>query len=352
MLPFFPLSPDWIAIFWSIFLDHISANKIDLFAQPQFLHYASLEILEECGIYKKAQLYRKKDCTSVIVLHFRDGDEYEGLGGEYLMTEDNKILDPDGDEIYFRNLVKVNTDDSHATISECEVIAANAKFGEKKLPSSFFRRHSIVRESVCLTRQSFLCMYVCLQLQVEPCCCVHVLFPAVSQYMLAEVLDMNDAETNNRSEGDVISSMLIAAWGKSGRFFIPTIDFNQSGDYLICYSLVAPKCASDEIVGRVKKQKKSKRRTYNSLSAPNPEIVNHLEKHDMQFVSETLLFHVTVVPSPILEACQSDHSAIEEIDDFEAPGEESRACVSDTHLDPAKVIARRPAHPNLSHATT
>ena len=111
--------------------------------------------------------------------------------------------------------------------------------------------------------------------------------------MLAEVLDMNDAETNKRSEGDVISSMLIAAWGKSGCFFIPTIDFHQSGNYLICYSLVAPKCASDEIVGRVKKQKKLKRRTYNSLSAPNPEIVNHLEKHDMQFVSETLLFHVS-----------------------------------------------------------
>ena len=126
-------------------MDHISANKIDLFAQPQFLHYASLEILEECGIYKKAQLYRKQDCTSVIVLHFRDDNQCEGLDGKYLMTEDNKILDPDGDEIVYRNLVKVNPDDSHATISECEVIAANATFGEKKLPSAFFRRNAIVR---------------------------------------------------------------------------------------------------------------------------------------------------------------------------------------------------------------
>ena len=114
-------------------------------AQPQFVHYASLEILEESGVYKKAQLYRKKDCTSVIVLSFCESDECEGLDGKYSMTEDCKIYDPDGDEIVYRNLARVNHTDAPTTISACEVISANANFGEKKLPSTFFRRHAIVR---------------------------------------------------------------------------------------------------------------------------------------------------------------------------------------------------------------
>ena len=60
------------------------------------MYFASLEV-EEDGKYSKAELYRKKDCSSVIVLHL-DG-EFEGLDGKYSMTEDNKILDSDGEEI-------------------------------------------------------------------------------------------------------------------------------------------------------------------------------------------------------------------------------------------------------------
>ena len=114
------------------------------FAQPQFVYYADLEILEESGIYVKAQLYQQQDCSSVIVLHFCEDDEFEGLNGKYSMTKDNKIRDPDGAEIIYRNLSKINPNDSPELLSECEVIAANAKFGEKKLPAKFFRRHAIV----------------------------------------------------------------------------------------------------------------------------------------------------------------------------------------------------------------
>ena len=108
------------------------------------MYFASLEVFEEGGKYSKAELYRKKDCSSVIVLHFCEDDEFEGLNGKYSMTKDNKIRDPDGAEIIYRNLSKINPNDSPELLSECEVIAANAKFGEKKLPAKFFRRHAIV----------------------------------------------------------------------------------------------------------------------------------------------------------------------------------------------------------------
>ena len=112
--------------------------------QPQFVYYADLEILEESGVYVKAQLYQQKDRSSVIVLHFCDDNEFEGLNGKYSM-QDNKILDPDGVEIFYRNLsLKTNPNDSSPLLSECEVITANAKFGAKKLSSAFFRRHEIV----------------------------------------------------------------------------------------------------------------------------------------------------------------------------------------------------------------
>ena len=107
------------------------------------MYFASLEVFEEGGKYSKAELYRKKDCSSVIVLHL-DG-EFEGLDGKYSMTEDNKILDPDGDEIVYRNMSKLSPIDSSAMISTGEVIAANAKFGKKRLTSAFCRRHRIVR---------------------------------------------------------------------------------------------------------------------------------------------------------------------------------------------------------------
>lgn len=113
--------------------------------QPQFVHHADLDILEESGVYKAAHLYRQKDCTSVIVLSFCESDECEGLDGKYSMAKDGKIYDPDGDEILYRNLVKVNVDDAPAAISACEMISANVNFGEKKLPSAFFRRNAIVR---------------------------------------------------------------------------------------------------------------------------------------------------------------------------------------------------------------
>lgn len=154
---------------------------------------------------------------------------------------------------------------------------------------------------------------------------------------------MGDAETTDRSEGEVISSMLIAAWGNSGRFYIPTIDFQQSGVYLLCYSLVAPKCASEEIIGGVKNRKISKCRAYNTLSAPNPEIVDYMEKRDMQFVSETLIFHVAAVPSPILKAKYHPNDMAKEKHDecfnLGAPEKKSISCIRDAHL---KVNTRRP----------
>ena len=252
--------------------------------------------------------------------------------------------------------------------------------------------------------------------------------------MLAEVLDMDGAETIDRSEGDVISSMLIAIWGNSGHFFVPKIEFQQSGSYLLCYSLVAPKHASEEISGRVKavdsgvkmpaeetktlnlmlsqlstgrrsiwslandrallkaveccekgpggcydwvaisknitsktatqckgrlkemkrrlkgmklhaqaanakstftnckKQKVPKPQKYETLSASNSKIYKYLSKHDMQFVSETLEFHVMVVPSPHESPCQSDDMLeLEEISDtshLDAPSVESVSSVT------------------------
>lgn len=62
------------------------------------------------------------------------------------MTEDGKIRDPDGDDILYRNLVKAGSNNNSSEIlSECDVIAANAKFGGKKLSTAFSRRHAIVR---------------------------------------------------------------------------------------------------------------------------------------------------------------------------------------------------------------
>ena len=164
---------------------------------------------------------------------------------------------------------------------------------------------------------------------------------------------MGETETHDRSEGEVISSMLIAAWGNSGRFYIPTINFQQSGVYLLCYSLVAPKNAINEIVGfKSRSRNKLKRRAYNTLSAPNVEIIKYMEKNDMLFVSETLSFHVTVVPSPIIKAkCQPTHMAKEKNDDCSNLGgseEKSVTCTSDAHHSPDKVIAPR-CTPELTH---
>ena len=113
--------------------------------QPQFVYHASLEVWEECGAYTKAELYRQKDCASVIVIHFCDSGDFEGLDGKYSMGEDNKIYDSDGEEILYRNLSTLDPVDPSQAISTSDVIAANAKFGGKKLSSAFFRRHAIVR---------------------------------------------------------------------------------------------------------------------------------------------------------------------------------------------------------------
>ena len=156
--------------------------------------------------------------------------------------------------------------------------------------------------------------------------------------MLAEVMDMSNAETNERSDGDVISSMLIGAWGNSGCFFAPTIDFQQSGDYLLCYSLVAPKCASTEITGNVK-TRRSKRRNYQTLSAPHPDIINYLEKHDMQFVSETLLFHVTVRETTEID----DHNKLK------APSVESIDSVAPTITPARRRLTPPPAAAGVLH---
>ena len=127
----------------------LSTQSNDL-AQPQFVYYARLEIREECGTYARAQLYRKKDCNSVVVLQFCDSGDFEGLDGKYSMTEDNKICDSDGDEIEYRNLVLANSDDTQEKLSDCDVITANINFGGKKLSTAFFRRHAIVRIYICL----------------------------------------------------------------------------------------------------------------------------------------------------------------------------------------------------------
>ena len=235
---------------------------------------------------------------------------------------------------------------------------------------------------------------------------------------------MNGAETNDRSEGDVISSMLIAIWGTSGIFFAPAIKFQQSGSYLLCYTLVAPKHASEQISGKAKavgsavkvpveetkmmnltlpqfsstkrfvwslesdqallkavqsckkgprgrydwvtiskkvakktprqcqdrfrlikkrcgqtasaksiaiKPRVAKKTKYETLSAPNSKICKYLSKHDMQFVSETLVFHVTVVPPPLESPPQTDDMVEIEVNSdsrhIDAPSDEPESSI-------------------------
>ena len=86
------------------------------------------------------------------------------------MTEDEKIRDPDGDEILYRNLVKTVSNDSTEILSECDVIAANARFGGGKLSTAFFRRHAIVRIFLGLLSHRSMpvhvpsCMNICCRL--------------------------------------------------------------------------------------------------------------------------------------------------------------------------------------------
>lgn len=238
---------------------------------------------------------------------------------------------------------------------------------------------------------------------------------------------MNGAETSDRSEGEVISSMLIAIWGTTGIFYAPTIKFQQSGSYLLCYSLVAPKHASEQIIsGRAKavgsavkmpmekttimdltlaqlsnskrliwsldndrtlykavesckkgrggcydwvtnskkiasktprqcqdrfraikkrrdkivsaknmaidcrKSRVEKRAKYETLSAPNSKICKYLSKHDMQFVSETLVFHVTVESPPLESPPQTDDIVENEVNSdsshLDALSDETESC--------------------------
>ena len=114
------------------------------YVQPQYEYYASLEILEQNGNYKKAELYRRKDCKSIIALHFCD-DEFEGLDGDYSMTDDRKIWDSAGSEIRYRNMSNCNRPDASAHKSAAERIAVNAESKKDYEESTFLRKNAVVR---------------------------------------------------------------------------------------------------------------------------------------------------------------------------------------------------------------
>ena len=123
--------------------------------QPRYEYYASLEILEENGNYKKAELYRRKDCTSIIALHFCD-DEFEGLDGNYSMTDDKKIWDSEGSEIHYRNMSKLKPPDASENISTAERIAANVQSSKVYEESTFLREHAVVRKLNRGTNKTFM----------------------------------------------------------------------------------------------------------------------------------------------------------------------------------------------------
>ena len=103
---------------------------------------------------------------------------------------------------------------------------------------------------------------------------------------------MDDADLNDPSSGEVIASMLISAW-KKGCFYVPAINWCQSGKYLLCYSLIAPRGACARLMG-LNEKKFSKPKRYDTLSTTNASIRKFLKKYNMQLVSETLCSAVTV----------------------------------------------------------
>ena len=103
---------------------------------------------------------------------------------------------------------------------------------------------------------------------------------------------MDDADSKDPSTGEVIATMLISAW-KKGCFYVPAINWCQSGRYLLCYSLVAPRGACAGLMGGDEK-KFLKPKRYETLSTTNAAIRRFLKKYNMQLVSETLCSPVTV----------------------------------------------------------
>ena len=102
---------------------------------------------------------------------------------------------------------------------------------------------------------------------------------------------MDDPTTKDRSKGVVIASTLIAAQEEigtgRGRFYIPTTKYLHSGFFLLCYTFVKPPIA-------VSSPGITEYRTL-SAEAQHVKLINDfLDSRNMQFVSDTVCFRVTV----------------------------------------------------------